>query len=121
MIYYDKVTFHVLGVDGFGDPVPGEEFSFDVPAELWPISSTETDKSPLTGTGTPKTVYRVATPFDVSTRGSLVPPGWTAQGRRWSIIYRGKTLDTPAGFERHAVSGRLDHYEFVAEDFLSTI
>lgn len=119
MIYYDEIVLHAQGVDSFGDPIPGETLDVPVPAEVWPISNVETDKSQATGAGVPKTVYRVATPFDMETRGDLIPSGWTGTPS-WSILYRGGPMETPAGFERHAISGRLDHYEFVAEDFGST-
>ena len=116
MIYYDEIVFHAIGTDAFGDPIPGEVIDVPAPAEIWPISNVETDKSQTTGIGVPKTIYRVATPFDIETRGSYVPGSW-AGSPRWSVIYHGNAMKTPAGFERHAVSGRLDHYEFVAEDF----
>lgn len=114
MIYYDTMTMRLIDRNELNDPIPGRVLDTPIDCEVWALTSVETDKNTSTGA---KTMYRVATPFDLGARGSLVPAGWAKP--LWSFLYLGKVLTVQGGFERHAVSGQLDHYEFVINDFAS--
>lgn len=116
MIYYDKMTIRLTGTDEQGDPVdPPEVFEFDVPVELWPVQSVEADRS-----GSPGVVLRGASPFEVDTWESYRPGTWTAPLTQMTIVYQGDALVVLAGFERHTISGRFDHVEFLANNYYTT-